>query len=182
MGLFLSPSLAPTVADMGNQRARSRGLRHGTRNKLSRPFRGKGTINMSTYLRPFKVGDYVDVKINSAVHKGMPYFQYHGHTGVIWDITPRAVGVELNKPLGNKIIKKRLHVRVEHVQPSRCREEFLQRRASNDAKKAEAKAAGKKIDCKRQPDGPKGAEVIANPTIETITAIPYDIVKEGILG
>mmetsp|Transcript_32775 Transcript_32775/g.39664 ORF Transcript_32775/g.39664 Transcript_32775/m.39664 type:complete len:168 (+) Transcript_32775:50-553(+) len=167
---------------MGNQRARSRGLRHGTRNKLSRPFRGKGVIPMSTYLRCFKVGDYVDVKINSAVHKGMPYFQYHGQTGVIWDVTPHAVGIELNKPLGNRIIKKRLHVRIEHVQQSRCREEFLNRRASNDAKKAEAKAKGEKVDCKRQPQGPKPAEVIKNPVMETITAIPYDIVKEGILG
>jgi large subunit ribosomal protein L21e len=33
-------------------------------------------------------------------------------------------------------------VRVEHVQPSRCREDFLARRVSNDIKKAEAKKAG----------------------------------------
>lgn len=167
---------------MGNQRARSRGLRHGTRNKLSRAFRKKGVIPMSVYLRNYKVGDYVDVKCNSAVHKGMPYFQYHGQTGVVWDVTPHALGIELNKPLGNRIIKKRLHVRVEHVQQSRCREEFLQRRASNDAKKAEAKAAGKKVDCKRQPVGPRDSFVISKPKLETITAIPYDIVKEGILG
>ena len=44
--------------------------------------------------------------------------------------------------IGNREIKKRIHVRVEHVQPSRCREDFLNRRVENDAKKAEAKKAG----------------------------------------
>tara|TARA_B110000977_G_scaffold129594_1_gene165260 strand:+ start:2760 stop:2993 length:234 start_codon:yes stop_codon:yes gene_type:complete len=39
---------------MGNQRARSRGLRHGTRNMFSRPFRKKGTLNATTFLRTFR--------------------------------------------------------------------------------------------------------------------------------
>ena len=40
---------------MGNQRARSRGLCHGTRNMFSRPFRKKGTLNATTFLRTFRV-------------------------------------------------------------------------------------------------------------------------------
>ena len=44
--------------------------------------------------------------------------------------------------IGNRQIKKRIHVRVEHVQPSRCREDFLKRRVLNDAAKVAAKAAG----------------------------------------
>jgi large subunit ribosomal protein L21e len=40
-------------------------------------------------------------------------------------------------------------VRIEHVQPSRCREEFIERRKSNDIKKAEAKARGETVDLKR---------------------------------
>lgn len=40
---------------MGNQRARSRGLRHGTRNMFSRAFRKKGPNNAETYLRTFRV-------------------------------------------------------------------------------------------------------------------------------
>ena len=39
-------------------------------------------------------------------------------------------------------MKKRIHVRVEHAVPSRCREEFLARRSSNDALKAAAKKEG----------------------------------------
>ena len=45
------------------------GYRARTRDTFSRPFRGKGYINLSTYLRNFKIGDYVDVKVNGAVHK-----------------------------------------------------------------------------------------------------------------
>jgi len=44
-----------------------------------------------------QVGDYVDVKVNAAVHKGMPFKFYHGRTGVVWNVTKRALGVELNK-------------------------------------------------------------------------------------
>ena len=44
--------------------------------------------------------------------------------------------------MGNRIIRKRIHVRVEHVQPSRCREDFLQRREANDKAKAAAKKRG----------------------------------------
>jgi large subunit ribosomal protein L21e len=39
----------------------------------------------------------VDVKVNAAVHKGMPFKFYHGRTGVVWNVTKRALGVELNK-------------------------------------------------------------------------------------
>lgn len=42
-------------------------------------------------------------------------------------------------------------MRVEHVQPSRCREEFKLRKIRNDELKAEAKARGEKISTKRQP-------------------------------
>jgi actin-like ATPase involved in cell morphogenesis len=55
----------------------------------------------------------------------------------------------------NRIIQKRIHVRIEHVQPSRYREEFIERRKSNDIKKAEAKARGETVDLKRQPTGPR---------------------------
>jgi hypothetical protein len=44
--------------------------------------------------------------------------------------------------IGNRIIKKRIHVRIEHVAPSRCREEFLERTKKNDAIKHEAKERG----------------------------------------
>jgi ribosomal protein L21E len=134
------------------------GLRHRTRDLFQRGFRQKGFIPLTTYLRVFKFGDYVDVrrrggarsapallyalralpraccrlqaapdralggrgagaaqprrppppppphlarapqiKMNPAVQKGMAFKWYHGKTGVVWNVTKRAVGVEVNK-------------------------------------------------------------------------------------
>jgi ribosomal protein L21E len=73
------------------------GLRARTRDSFSRPFRKKGYIPLTTYLRTYKIGDYVDVKVNGAVHKGMPHKFYHGRTGRVWNVTKRAIGVEINK-------------------------------------------------------------------------------------
>merc|ERR1719334_2924988 len=52
---------------------------------------------------------------------------YHGKTGVVWNVTQRSVGVLLKKKVGNRYRTKRLHVRIEHVCPSGCRKDFLQR-------------------------------------------------------
>ena len=147
---------------------------------FSRPFRKKGTLNATTFLRTFRVGDYVDIKVNPAQQKGMPYLAYQGRTGIVWNVTPRAVGVEVNKQIGGRIARKRIHVRIEHVQHSRCREDFLNRRKENDAAKAEAKKSGKTVVTKRAPVGPRGGFVLENVKTEILTPIPYDIVREGI--
>lgn len=73
------------------------GLRSRTRDKFSKGYRQNGVVPTTDILRTFKVGDYVDIKVNSAVHGGMPHKFYHGRTGVVWNITKRAVGVEVNK-------------------------------------------------------------------------------------
>ncbi|GLE08632.1 hypothetical protein PINS_up019947 [Pythium insidiosum] len=57
------------------------GYRARTRDMFARPFRQRGMIKLSTYLRTFKVGDYVDIKANGAIHKGMPHKFYHGPHG-----------------------------------------------------------------------------------------------------
>ena len=44
--------------------------------------------------------------------------------------------------VGHRILRKRIHVRIEHVAPSRCREEFLERQKKNDQIKHEAKERG----------------------------------------
>lgn len=73
------------------------GVRSRTRDLFARPFRKKGYIPLTTYLRTYKIGDYVDIKVNGAVHKGMPHKFYHGRTGKVWNVTKRAIGVEVNK-------------------------------------------------------------------------------------
>ena len=121
--------------------------------------------------------------LNSTTAKkkqGMPHKVYHGRTGVVWNVTKRALGVEVNKQVGGRIIKKRIHVRIEHVVPSRCKEEFLARRAANDAAKAAAKAAGEPAPArKRSVAGPRDGFTLTHVKPQTVTAIPYDIVKDA---
>merc|ERR1719192_431641 len=69
----------------------------------------------------------------------MAYRYYHGRTGVIWNVTKTAVGVMVNKLIGNRIRRKKIHVRIEHIVKSKCRKDFLARVKVNDAAKAEAK-------------------------------------------
>ena len=154
------------------------GLRAKTRDLFSRGFRQRGVIPPSIYLRTLKIGDYVDIKVNSSIHKGMPHKYYQGKTGVVWNVTKRAVGVEVNKIVRGIQLKKRFHVRIEHIQPSRCREAFLKRRSENDARRAEAKKKGEPVPAmKRIPQGPRPAFEVGG-AMETVTAIPYDIEKE----
>ena len=73
------------------------GLRSRCRDLISKGYRKNGVIPLTDLMRVFKIGDYVDIKINSAVHAGMPHKWYHGKTGVLWNVTKRSVGVEVNK-------------------------------------------------------------------------------------
>ena len=120
----------------------------------------KGLIKLSTYLVNFRVGDIVDIKANGAQQKGMPHKYYHGfvsisrftphvrftyhysRTGIVYNVTPRAVGVIINKIVGNRYIEKRVNIRIEHIRHSGCRQEFLDRVKRNTATSAEAKKSG----------------------------------------
>eukprot|EP00003_Mantamonas_plastica_P026682 TRINITY_DN5539_c0_g1_i2.p3 TRINITY_DN5539_c0_g1~~TRINITY_DN5539_c0_g1_i2.p3 ORF type:complete len:163 (+),score=46.59 TRINITY_DN5539_c0_g1_i2:1870-2358(+) len=137
------------------------GYRARTRDLFSQDFRKGGLIPVSTYVRNFKVGQYVDIKANPAVHKGMPHKFYHGKTGKVFNVTKRAIGVEVNKLVKHRILKKRFHIRIEHAVKSRCREEFLNRVKANDKLKNQAKKEGKTISTKRPVEGqPKAAKTV----------------------
>eukprot|EP00293_Proteomonas_sulcata_P017166 CAMPEP_0184310662 /NCGR_PEP_ID=MMETSP1049-20130417/32970_1 /TAXON_ID=77928 /ORGANISM="Proteomonas sulcata, Strain CCMP704" /LENGTH=141 /DNA_ID=CAMNT_0026625127 /DNA_START=120 /DNA_END=545 /DNA_ORIENTATION=- len=139
---------------------------------------------MTTYMAPYKLGDHVDIKVNGAIHKGMPYRYYHGRTGKVWNITKSAIGVMVNKRVKGRIVSKRIHVRVEHVKASRCVEEFKARVADNEKTKVEAKKAGKWIKTlKRLPKDPKPGYIIKMPKDEAgkkkipsvLCAVPYEL-------
>merc|ERR1719215_2072082 len=110
-----------------------KGTRRGTRYMFSKDFRKKGLIGLKTYFANYHKGDIVDIKGDGAIQQGMPHKVYHGKTGVIWNVTKRAIGVQVNKTVGIRQIKKRIHVRVEHVKPSTSRQGFLDRVQANDA-------------------------------------------------
>ena len=52
-------------------------------------------------------------------------------TGIIYNVTPSAVGIIINKVVGNRYIEKRVNIRVEHIRHSKCRQEFLDRVKKN---------------------------------------------------
>merc|ERR1711937_141107 len=87
---------------------------------------------------------------------------------------PHAVGVIVNKKVGGRIMAKRVHVRVEHVTASRCREEFLNRVKKNDAAKIQAKKDGVKVVTKRQPRMPKAGFTVKKAEVLTRAPVPYD--------
>ena len=124
----------------GNQKAT--GKRARTRELYAKAFKTKGVPNLTRHLKIYRIGDIVDIKCDPSVQNGMPYKCYHGKTGRIWNVTPRAVGVFLNKKVGHRFVMKKLLIRSEHVQHSTSRDDFLARVKRNDAAKQAAKAAG----------------------------------------
>ncbi|WP_423792352.1 50S ribosomal protein L21e [Methanocaldococcus indicus] len=61
----------------------SEGFRRKTRKKLSKKPRERGLYPITRALREYKEGEYVAIKIDPSVHKGMPHPRYHGRTGVV---------------------------------------------------------------------------------------------------
>ncbi|XP_046343017.1 60S ribosomal protein L21-like [Haliotis rufescens] len=155
----------------------TKGYRRGTRYMFSKKFKKHGVIPLSTYMKIYKRGDIVDIKGDGAVQKGMPHKFYHGKTGRIFNVTPHAVGVIVNKQIGNRIIPKRINVRVEHVKHSNCRLDFLKRAAENDRAKREAKTTGIRIESKRQPKQPRTAHFVRTRynKPQLVVPIPYEI-------
>jgi large subunit ribosomal protein L21e len=63
--------------------------------------------------------------------------------------------LDVSLQVSNRVIRKRIHMRVEHVQPSRCIEDYRLRKLKNNELKVAEKAKGQVISTKRQPKGPK---------------------------
>ncbi|GAA6055270.1 hypothetical protein JCM3770_001518 [Rhodotorula araucariae] len=152
------------------------GLRARTRHMFTRDFKAKGSIPLSTYLKEYRVGDIVDIKANAAQQKGMPHKYYHGRTGIVYNVTPAAVGVIVYKVVGNRYLEKRVNLRIEHVKHSKCRDDFLNRVKANAEKKKEAKAKGEHVQLKRLPVPPREARTVSTQdnTPQTLAPIPYD--------
>ncbi|CAL1126342.1 unnamed protein product, partial [Cladocopium goreaui] len=172
---LFSGSCDARKVSMGKTRVISKGYRHGTRDKYSKKYRTKGLPGLARYLVNFKRGDFVDIVADPSVQKGLPYSFYHGRTGIVFNVNRNALGVEVTKIVGNRQLRKRIHVRIEHVRKSRCNEAFRQRVKENDLKKQQAKKEGKSIVCKREPVGPKEMKTVeANPEeVEVLAPLPF---------
>uniref|UniRef100_A0A914HFQ3 Large ribosomal subunit protein eL21 n=2 Tax=Globodera TaxID=31242 RepID=A0A914HFQ3_GLORO len=156
-----------------------KGYRRGTRYMFARPFRKHGVEPLSTFYRVYKRGDIVTVKGNGAFQKGMPFKAYHGKTGRVFNVTKHALGIVVNKRIRNRIIPKRINVRVEHVKPSGSRLEFLQRCKANDKQKKEHKeGTAPFVALKRKPKEPRGAHLVKvkSTNIELLAPVKFEIV------
>ncbi|KAL7712323.1 Large ribosomal subunit protein eL21 [Entamoeba marina] len=87
----------------------SHGRNRRTRKLFKRPFRGHGLQNTTTFLRTYKVGDYVTILCNASVQHGLPFRAFHGKVGRVWNVNQRAIGVMINKKVNNRILVKRFH-------------------------------------------------------------------------
>ena len=146
----------------------SYGYKRKTRHKFKKGFKQHGAIHISKTLTAYKVGDIVDIVVDGAIHKGMPYKYYHGRTGRVFNVNPRAIGVEVNKQVRQRIIAKRIHVRVEHLKLSTSRESLLTRIRENDKLKTDANKQGKRISTKRVVTQPFGEINIVKPDIQLL--------------
>uniref|UniRef100_A0A0R3RHR2 Large ribosomal subunit protein eL21 n=1 Tax=Elaeophora elaphi TaxID=1147741 RepID=A0A0R3RHR2_9BILA len=137
-----------------------KGIRRGTRYMFARAFRKHGIEPLSTFYRTYRRGDIVDIKGNGAFQKGMPFKAYHGRTGRVFNVTKHAVGVLVNKRVRNRILQKRINVRIEHVRPSKCRQDFLNRVKENEEKKKLARETGQMVPIRRMPAEPRKAHLV----------------------
>ena len=134
------------------------GYRGKTRHLFKRPFRCNGAEHLSTYMKQYKKGMFVDIVANGSIHKGMPHKFYHGRTGRVFDISPNSIGVIVNKQVRNRIVEKRIHVRVEHLRISTCNANFKKHVRAVEKEKRENKV--KKQMSRRIPKGPADEQKI----------------------
>merc|ERR1712228_398570 len=77
------------------------------------------------------------------------------------NVTNRSLGVVVSKPVRNRIEKKKICIRAEHVRHSSCRQDFLDRVKRNDTTRRECKKKGTPVpDLKRKPVGPRQAHLV----------------------
>eukprot|EP00996_Jenningsia_fusiforme_P004904 NODE_5787_length_637_cov_368.687075_g5392_i0.p1 GENE.NODE_5787_length_637_cov_368.687075_g5392_i0~~NODE_5787_length_637_cov_368.687075_g5392_i0.p1 ORF type:complete len:160 (-),score=21.61 NODE_5787_length_637_cov_368.687075_g5392_i0:89-568(-) len=132
------------------------GLKARTGNLFYKGFRRHGNPNISTLLTTYKTGEYVDIVVDSAFHKGMPAKYYHGRTGKVFNVSKRSVSVLVHKRVRGRITRKKLCIRPEHIRKSRCQEELKERIRHNEMVKRTG--VGKKI--RRLPALPRREEVV----------------------
>merc|ERR1712000_422760 len=134
MGLYLPLLLsAASHLRLTADMGTTKGLRRGTRYMFARDFRKHGPLALTKYLTVYKRGDIVDIKGNGAIQKGMPHKSY---------------------------LAKRINVRIEHLQHSKCRLDFHKRVEENNKLKKIAKETGVRQVLKRLPAQPREAESV----------------------
>lgn len=104
---------------------------------------------------------------------GIFIFLYFRRTGKVFNVGKRSLGVIIEKQVGNKYHEKRICVRLEHVKPSRCREDYLKRKAENRERKLLAQKNGTVFKpIKRMPEEPKRAHLVSTKNNDPVLVTP----------
>ncbi len=90
----------------------SNGSRSGSRSKLTKKIKERGTPKVNDLLKTFNVGDTVAIVINSAVHTGMPFHNFEGRTGKVTGIQGSCYVVSLKiGKTSRKVISSPVHLK-----------------------------------------------------------------------
>ena len=93
------------------------GQRVRTRSIFRKKVRERGMRSITKFLVKYKIGDKVDIIVDSAEHKrGMPHKRFHGKTGEIIGIRGRCFEVkfkDINKE--KMIIVGKAHIRLSNL-------------------------------------------------------------------
>lgn len=155
---------------------RSNGFRRGTRKLLRKDFGKKGMPGLAKTLQKFRVGDFVDCKIDPSIVKGMPHKYFHGKTGIVFNVNPSSYGVIFYRRVGGKYIERSMHIRPEHLSLSRSTEDMKRRQREFSSRAKEAAKEGIKVrPIKILPAGPRPAFTISrkNNTPIEVSEKPY---------
>lgn len=76
---------------------KSRGFRRKSKNVLTKKPRERGLQPLGRLLHEYEEGEKVVIKIDSAIHKGMPHTRYQGRVGVVTEKRGRAYIVEMQE-------------------------------------------------------------------------------------
>jgi large subunit ribosomal protein L21e len=83
---------------------KSRGPRRKSRRILSKPVREKGKLGLSRLLAYYEIGEKVVIKIDPAIHKGMPHKRYQGKVGTVMEKRGRAYVLDIPQKKTSKLI------------------------------------------------------------------------------
>lgn len=73
------------------------------------------------------------------------------------------------------MLKKRIHVCIEHAHQYRCTKNFMQKVKNNDQLKVEVNTKSELVSTKRQPKGPKPGFILEGATLEIVISSAYDV-------
>lgn len=92
---------------------RTKGLRRGTRNILSKSKRERRRLFIGRVMHSYEIGEKVAIVLDGAQQRGMPHRRFQGRTGEITGKQGRAFVVSVYD--GNK--EKTVVARPEHLRP-----------------------------------------------------------------